>query len=235
MNNLQESTTALAIDTSSSLVTVGLSHDGIITKKSSAPGQSQAGALSELVREVVLKAKLDFSDLSFVAVSLGPGSFTGLRVGLAFAKAVALARDIPMIGVDTFSQVQDSSCDLYLIRMKADHYYLTRATPDETCEQSEIEALRTSEIISLISSSEVSAIGCVGFSIDSEFKSEIEKENSACKFKEFSPQIEKLLLLAGRIYEQGQIPDWLELEPIYVQESTAEIRWRAAQSDSAKG
>ena len=58
-------------------------------------------ALAPLVAEVMRDAGLAFDRLDRVAVTIGPGSFTGLRVGLAFAKGLALALDIPCIGVGT--------------------------------------------------------------------------------------------------------------------------------------
>jgi len=58
-------------------------------------------ALAPLVAEVMQAAAIGFDRLDRIAVTVGPGSFTGLRVGLAFAKGMALALDIPCIGVGT--------------------------------------------------------------------------------------------------------------------------------------
>jgi tRNA threonylcarbamoyladenosine biosynthesis protein TsaB len=55
--------------------------------------------LAPLVREVMLEAGLAFDQLDRVGVTVGPGSFTGLRVGLAFAKGLGAALDIPVVGV----------------------------------------------------------------------------------------------------------------------------------------
>ncbi|HEY3697100.1 tRNA (adenosine(37)-N6)-threonylcarbamoyltransferase complex dimerization subunit type 1 TsaB [Phenylobacterium sp.] len=55
--------------------------------------------LATLVQEVMAAAGLRFADLDRIAVTLGPGSFTGLRVGLAFAKGLAAALDRPLAGV----------------------------------------------------------------------------------------------------------------------------------------
>jgi len=54
-----------------------------------------------LTREVAAEAGIAFTDLTRIAVTIGPGSFTGLRVGLAFAKGLATALSIPCIGINT--------------------------------------------------------------------------------------------------------------------------------------
>jgi len=54
-----------------------------------------------LAREVAAEAGIAFSDLTRIAVTVGPGSFTGLRVGLAFAKGLATALSVPCIGINT--------------------------------------------------------------------------------------------------------------------------------------
>ena len=56
-------------------------------------------ALAPLVAEAMAEAGIGFDRLERAAVTVGPGSFTGLRVGLAFAKGLALALDVPCIGV----------------------------------------------------------------------------------------------------------------------------------------
>lgn len=55
--------------------------------------------LAPLAREVMARSGLAFTDLDRIAVTLGPGSFTGLRVGLAFAKGLGLALERPVVGL----------------------------------------------------------------------------------------------------------------------------------------
>lgn len=59
----------------------------------------QAERLIPMVQEVLAKAEVSFRDVDAVAVTTGPGSFTGVRVGLAAADGIALAAGLPMIGV----------------------------------------------------------------------------------------------------------------------------------------
>lgn len=64
--------------------------------------RGQSEALVPMAQVVLSKADLDFAALDAVAVTRGPGSFTGVRIGLAAARAIALARGIPAIGLTSF-------------------------------------------------------------------------------------------------------------------------------------
>jgi tRNA threonylcarbamoyladenosine biosynthesis protein TsaB len=65
--------------------------------------RGHAEALLPLVDRVVSKAEEGFSGLDRVAVTVGPGSYTGLRVGIAAARAIGLAAHVPVVGVTTLS------------------------------------------------------------------------------------------------------------------------------------
>lgn len=64
-------------------------------------------ALGGIVRETMEQAGVAFAQLDRIAVTVGPGSFTGLRVGLAFAKGLATALNIPCIGVGTLAALAE--------------------------------------------------------------------------------------------------------------------------------
>ena len=89
-------TISLAIDTSTSKTIVGIIEDDVVLFEKSHEGATDHGrALSELVAEALKVAKPPHQ----VVVGMGPGPFTGLRVGIAFAQSFALARQIPVIGI----------------------------------------------------------------------------------------------------------------------------------------
>lgn len=62
-------------------------------------GPGRGEILPELVRDALRLARLGWEELGLLAVDIGPGSFTGLRVGLSLAKALAQVRGLPLVGV----------------------------------------------------------------------------------------------------------------------------------------
>lgn len=92
----------LAVDTSTQVASVAL-YDGIRVH-AEMTWESPRRHTMELTPQVVRmldQLTIDASALTGLAVALGPGSFTGLRIGLALAKGLALARAIPLVGVPT--------------------------------------------------------------------------------------------------------------------------------------
>ena len=67
--------------------------------------RGQAERLAPMLQSVMDAAALAFSQLQIIAVTVGPGSFTGIRIGLAMAKSLALATGRPLYGVTTFTLV----------------------------------------------------------------------------------------------------------------------------------
>lgn len=92
--------TALAACSAAVLDTV---FGGVIASESLPMVRGHAEALIPLIARVMTRAELGFFDIDRVAVTTGPGSFTGLRVGISAARGIALAADKPAFGVSTLS------------------------------------------------------------------------------------------------------------------------------------
>ncbi|HWA21824.1 MAG TPA: tRNA (adenosine(37)-N6)-threonylcarbamoyltransferase complex dimerization subunit type 1 TsaB [Caulobacterales bacterium] len=90
----------LAIDTALNACSVALVDNGAVLGMLSEPMQrGHAECIAPMVQEVM--AQTEFSTIDRIVVTTGPGSFTGVRVGLAFARATALALEVPCVGVST--------------------------------------------------------------------------------------------------------------------------------------
>ena len=90
----------LGIDTATAQVSCAIGgHEGVLSSTRSSRGKRHAESLAPAVQFVCQQARIELSEVGVVAVDLGPGLYTGLRVGVAAAKAMAHALRVPMIGV----------------------------------------------------------------------------------------------------------------------------------------
>ena len=94
----------LNIETATKNCSVSLAKDGstLICKEIAEEGFSHAERLHVFIEEIIREAGITFQDLNAIAVSQGPGSYTGLRIGVSAAKGLCYALDIPLIAIDTF-------------------------------------------------------------------------------------------------------------------------------------
>lgn len=93
----------LNIETSTTNCSVSLSKQGetLVLKEDYGNGYSHAEKLHVYIEEVLKEAKINSEQLQAIAVSKGPGSYTGLRIGVSAAKGLAYALNIPLISVST--------------------------------------------------------------------------------------------------------------------------------------
>jgi tRNA threonylcarbamoyladenosine biosynthesis protein TsaB len=109
----------------------GALHDGILASDSMPMARGHAEALMPLIARMMKSAGMAFADLDRVVVTTGPGSFTGLRVGISAARGLALATRIPAVGVSTLSAyaapylgADNKSPVIAVIDARHDHVYL---------------------------------------------------------------------------------------------------------------
>src|ERR1700688_206260 len=96
----------LAIDTAlaaCSAAVLDTEYGGIVASESLPMVRGHAEALMPLLQRVMNQARMTFADIDRIAVTTGPGSFTGLRVGIAAARGIALAADKPALGISTLA------------------------------------------------------------------------------------------------------------------------------------
>ncbi len=93
----------LNIETATKNCSVALAKEGktILCKEIAEEGYSHAERLHVFIEKIIKEAGITFQDLSAIAVSQGPGSYTGLRIGVSAAKGLCFALDTPLIAVDT--------------------------------------------------------------------------------------------------------------------------------------
>ncbi len=97
----------LNIETATKNCSVSIAKNGltIALRERAEEGYSHAEKLHVFIEEIIAESKITFQDLNAVAVSQGPGSYTGLRIGVSSAKGLCYALNIPLIAIDTLQSL----------------------------------------------------------------------------------------------------------------------------------
>jgi tRNA threonylcarbamoyladenosine biosynthesis protein TsaB len=92
----------ICLETATNLCSVALCDSaGVISLKESNESKSHASMLTVFIEEILKENGIRAGDVEAIAVSKGPGSYTGLRIGVSVAKGIAYAASIPLIGIET--------------------------------------------------------------------------------------------------------------------------------------
>jgi tRNA threonylcarbamoyl adenosine modification protein YeaZ len=104
----------LALDTSSTCAGAALAGPGgeILAESVLEAGSGRGEALAGCVRDILEQCRIEIDAVGTLAVARGPGSFTGIRVGLAMARGLALIDDLAVVGVDSLELVVYSAGDV---------------------------------------------------------------------------------------------------------------------------
>ena len=102
----------LCIETGTDICSVGLVKNGeLVSLRESSQGRDHAGRLGVFVDEILEASDLKADRISAVAVSKGPGSYTGLRIGVSFAKGFCYGLGIPLIGIGSLDSLACVACE----------------------------------------------------------------------------------------------------------------------------
>lgn len=157
----------LAFDTALGGCAIGLRAGDRFAARTVETARDQARILVPLIEEVLAEAGIGFKDLDVMASTVGPGSFTGLRLGLSTLRSLGLALDKPMVGLNTLEVVARHAAHeiggagdpiLAVIETKRSDFYVQLFTPDGI-PQTAPQALELSAVHDLIAESRVNLAG----------------------------------------------------------------------------
>ncbi|MDD2987111.1 tRNA (adenosine(37)-N6)-threonylcarbamoyltransferase complex dimerization subunit type 1 TsaB [Flavobacterium sp.] len=210
----------LNIETATKNCSVALAKDGeiLFCEEIAEEGYSHAEKLHVFIQSVLEKASLSFKDLSAVAVSQGPGSYTGLRIGVSSAKGLCLALSIPLIAVDTLqvlaAQVKVNSglivpmidarrMEVYTAVFDAHLQKLSDIKPEILTENSFQDLQETVYFIG----------DCA-----EKAKTVLKKENFIFLEKVIYPSAREMALLSFNLFQQNKVESVAYFEPFYLKE-----------------
>ena len=127
----------LNIETSSKNCSVCLSSKGNLVTSFDLEDEAyrHSELLTSSIQNILSQNNLDVSGLSAVSVGIGPGSFTGLRIGLSVAKGLCYPHNIDLIGISSLkiianSVIKENKNIISLIKDKGQHYYISKYSND---------------------------------------------------------------------------------------------------------
>jgi len=229
-NREQSSSVILNIETSTNVCSVALSEGAAcLFKKSHTGGMNHAALLSVYIDEALQILKLQSKKPDAVAVSSGPGSYTGLRIGVSTAKGLCYGYDIPLLAVNTLEIMFVSALKLVenkentlfcpMIDARRMEAYTAFFNPDGTLYR-EIRA----DIISEISYNEVLENNTVYFFGNGSDKCKpVLTHKNAHFIGEIVPLAENMIELAVRNFSENRFENVAYFEPFYLKEFQATV------------
>ncbi|MEM1340476.1 MAG: tRNA (adenosine(37)-N6)-threonylcarbamoyltransferase complex dimerization subunit type 1 TsaB [Bacteroidota bacterium] len=211
---------SLETATTNCSVAIGIDGDVVALVEANTPNYSHGEQLHVFISEAVKKAGLSLAALDAIAVSKGPGSYTGLRIGVAAAKGLCFTLEAPLIAVPTLEsmahQLSLSSGELALPLLDArrmevysavynHRFEAIRETRAEIIDENAFYAFRKAKQIHLIGSG---AAKC----------QEVLPEGNFSFYTAAVPSAKEMVLLAQARYDQGTFEDVAYFEPYYLKD-----------------
>ena len=206
----------LALDCSLAALTLALSRDGTLLAERQTPmSRGQAEEIIPAIERMLSDADVDYADLSAIAATVGPGSFTGIRVGLAAARGLALALELPTIAISTlgafayqgFDEESASQLLCVAINTKRGDYY-TQLFSEGMLEVSEPSILAPEEIVSALNEAgETLLAGDIEPSV---------LEGRPAGFRVIGPNLLSPKTLASQAHEAFLAERFEPLRPVYM-------------------
>jgi tRNA threonylcarbamoyladenosine biosynthesis protein TsaB len=231
--------TTLGIETSAVEGSIALVRDGVCLAERalSHTGRRHARELVVQMGELLGSAGLGPRDVNLVAVSIGPGSFTGLRVGVVCAKTFAYAVGCGVAAVDTFEAIAaNSPPDVQRIEvvgdaLRGDIYVgrYTRTAQGDWQRQGEIVVIPAEKWLT-----ELGAETVVSGPAAEKFAADVVAESRLLPADLCVSRATTIALIGERQARRGELADVWSLEPVYVRQSGAEEKWDQHRSDDGR-
>ena len=215
----------LNIETSTKACSVALHKNGelIVSREDVTTNFSHSEKLLKFISKLFSDAKLSLSDLDAIAVSMGPGSYTGLRIGVSTAKGLCYGLDIPLISISTlkamsFGMALEIKADLYCPMIDARRMEVYSAFFD--INNTEVRKIQA-DIIDENSYKKELEKKVVFFGDGSEKLIEKIKDKNAIFVSDIHPSAKNMGLLSYQKFTKSMFEDLAYFEPFYLKDFVA--------------
>lgn len=214
----------LSIDTSTKVCSVALHKDGkLLSVNELYTEKSHSGMLTTLCENVVKHAGFILKDLDAIAVAKGPGSYTGLRIGVSTAKGFCFALDKPLIAVNTLEamayQVKDFYNSSHLIcpmidARRMEVYCQILDNDMDIVLETEAKIIDEESFLKILEQHKIVFIG----DGSAKCQEKITHPNAIFPKIEITPSAKTIGILATNIYEKSLFENVVTFEPFYLKD-----------------
>ncbi len=221
MTKKENSIYILNIETATKNCSVSISKDGVLValKEICEANFSHAEKLHVFIKDVLKDAELNFNDLNAIAISKGPGSYTGLRIGVSSAKGLCFALDIPLISVLTLESLAnaievDSGLIIPLLDARRQEVYTAVFNSDyKPIKETYNYILDENAFLSYLNDGKVTFLG------DGATKTkELITHSNAVFLENYFPSAKEMVALSYKKYTNSDFEDVAYFEPFYLKD-----------------
>lgn len=232
----------LAIDTATQVSSVAIAQPGRLQAEITLQARlTHSETLMPHIQQVLDMADTKAVDLEGIAISIGPGSFTGLRIGLATAKAMCYALDKPLVTVSTLAALAchlplPGICLLPLIDAQKGNAYYARYRWENggLVAEDEVSVGATADIVAGCAAEKRPVI-LLGDVTQRRIAGRMELPDNVtiAPAHELMPRAACVAMLGLRELAQGHTANVMDAAPIYIRRSEAEVLWEKRHPESA--
>jgi len=222
----------IGIDTSSEVATVALMNESkLIAEYTLNHKKSHSTNLMPMLDEMLKACEMKTSDIDLIAVCNGPGSFTGIRIGVATAKALSHVLNVPIVAVNSlevlaFNSVSSYSYVMPIMDAQRGQVYSALYRCDGQVVELEGMGVKTMEEV-------LSQIECLGERVmvlgeaSELYRDELSKLSNAVipPCSQRLARASSVCELAAKKYSCGELSNGFELRPVYIRKSQAEVQY----------
>ena len=213
----------LTIDSSTKILKLALSYHGDrLVKSEEDAEQSHGQILIKKIDALISSAGISKTDLDAIIVTTGPGSFTGLRIGIAAAKGIAVALGIKIVSVNLFElaayKLRDENEEvLIVVPFKKDEFFIVPVLQNKY----DLSKLQTATIKNFLEICSLKKFAAFGIDLQSFIPDIVEFDLSDMLIYDASD----INTIGQMKIAQDEFDDIASLEPLYLQKSQAEINF----------
>ena len=233
----------LGIETATQQVSVAIGgHEGVLAVFELSRGRRHAETLTPAIEFVCRQADIEICEFGAIAVDIGPGLFTGMRVGLAAGKAIAQALRIPMIGISSLDllafplRYADRTVAAVIDARKGEVFYaLYRPVPGGVQRITDARCTSVDELVGDLMARGQTVV-CVGDGA-LRFREQISSV-LRCDFAEQFLSYPSAAPLVQLAHAKALREDWVnpwDIQPMYLRAPDAEINWSTRASSGLDG